>query len=230
MKRILLIISLVACFAMASNAQNQPFRLGFKMGPSIDWASAGSTVVENHGAKLGFGAGFVVDYHFNDYFAVTSGLNFNDLRMGYRFMDSRGVEDFLEDALVMVDRRVRTTYFEVPLMARADVKIVDSWKAYVEAGVGLGVNSADKAKDEYSFCWIDYADESYVDYSYQYRILQASMCFALGAEYDINPKLSLFAQLSFCHSFSNAFTHLMQKQTGSIARQNFIGLEIGFMH
>ena len=65
---------------------------------------------------------------------------------------------------------------------------------------------------------------------YQYRLLQASLCVALGAEYEINPKFSLFAQLSFEHAFSNAFTSLMKKQTGSVVRHNYIGLEVGFMH
>ena len=230
MKRILLVISLVACFAMASNAQSSPFRLGCKVGPSIDWASAGSQVTDGKGAKLGFGAGLVVDYHFNDYFAVTSGLNFNYLNMAYRFQDYRGVEDFLVDAMVMVDRHVHTAYFEIPLMARAEMEVSAPWLAYVEAGLGFGLNFSAKAKDTYDFYWINYEDDKYADYSYQYRLLQASLCVALGAEYEINPKFSLFAQLSFSHSFSNAFTSLMQKQTGSIIRQNYIGLEIGFMH
>lgn len=231
MKRILLIISLVACFAMASHAQGRPVRLGLKVGPGIDWASSGSTVTNGkNGAKLGFGMGFVVDYHFNDYFAVTSGLNFHFLNMAYQFQDYRGVEDFLVDALVMVDRHAHVAYFEIPLMARAQMEIVDSWIGYVEAGVGLGLNSSAKAKDMYDFYWISYADDKYTNYSYQYRLLQASLCVALGAEYEINPKFSLFAQLSIGHSFSNAFTSLMQKQTGSIIRQNYLGLEVGIMH
>ena len=221
----------MACFAMESNAQNSPFRLGCKVGPSIDWASSGSAVTSGkHGARPGFGLGFVVDYHFNDNFAVTSGLNFHYLNMAYQFQDCRRVEDFLVDALVMVDRHAHTTYFEIPLMARAEMEVVDSWIGYVEAGVGLGLNSSTKAKDSYDFHWINYEDNWFTDYSYQYRLLQASLCVALGAEYEINPKFSLFAQLSFEHAFSNAFTSLMKKQTGSVVRHNYIGLEVGFMH
>ena len=231
MKKTLLIISLVACFAMASHAQDRPLRLGLKVGPNIGWASSGSTVTDGKkGARPGFGLGFVVDYHFTENIALTSGLNFNYLSMAYQFQDYREVEDFLVDALVMVDRRVRTSYFEIPLMVRAEMEVADSWSAYVEAGVGLGLNASAKAKDKYNFYWVDYADEKFANYSYQYRLLQATLCVALGAEYEINSNFSLFAQLSLDHSFSNAFTSLMQKQTGSIVRQNYIGLEIGFMH
>ena len=87
----------------------------------------------------------------------------------------------------------------------------------------------DLCKDSYSFYWVDYDSQTYEEYTNQYRLLQLSMIFGLGAEYEINRTLSAFAQLTFDHSFSNAFVRSLEKQTGSILRNNFIGVEIGIL-
>jgi len=41
--------------------------------------------------------------------------------------------------------------------------------------------------------------------------------------------LCTFVQISFDHAFSNAFVRSLEKQTGSILRNNFIGVEAGIM-
>ena len=230
MKKIFLIISLLAFFTIESNAQIRPIKFGFKMGPSLDWASSGSTATSNEGVKLGYGAGLVIDCYFTNNVALSSGLDYNFLRMKYQFTDNRMADNFLEMGLIPVNRHVRSTYFEIPLKGKVKMEVVDSWDAYVEAGLGLGLNYSDMAKDEYDFHWAHYADPEYADYSYQYRLLQASLCFGLGTQFEINPKLSLFAQLTLHHSLSNTFTHQMQKETGSILNANFVGIEVGFLH
>ena len=53
-----------------------------------------------------------------------------------------------------------------------------------------------------------------------YLVLVSMLCIAGSA----------FAQLTFDHAFSNAFVRSLEKQTGSIIRNNYIGIEIGIMH
>ena len=218
------------CFVTGSTAQSNPLVFGFKMGPSLNWASSGSTNASNNGVRLGFGAGLVVDYCFADNFAVSSGLNVRSQRFYYQFTDNRTIDGFLGEVPVSVDRRVKGTYFELPLEAKAGFEIMDSWKAYVEAGLGIGVNVSDYAKDSFTYQWVKYSDESYLDYSYQYRLLQASILFGLGVEYEFNHSLSLFAQLSLNHALSNTFTHPMENSTGSVLNVNCVALEIGILH
>ena len=230
MRKTLLIISLVAAFAMGANAQTENVRLGIKMGPTIDWASSGSTAATNDGIRLGGNLGLVCDYYFTDNIAVSSGVDFNILRMKYTFIDYRRAEDFLEEANISVSRRLNATNIEIPLKAKFRVDIFDSFKAYAEAGAGLSLNCKDFGKDSYDFYWTSFESERYVDCTNQYRPLQLSMIFGLGAEYEINRKLSVFAQMTFDHAFSNAFVNSLEKQTGSILRNNYIGIEVGVMH
>ena len=230
MRKTLLIISLVATIAVGANAQTRTDRVGIKVGPSFDWASAGSTAVHNEGFKLGGNVGLVYDHYLTANFAVSSGLSLNYLRMKYTFTDRRRVEDFLEETNVSVLRRLKTTNIEIPLKAKARFEIVDSFMAYAEAGVGLSINCQDFCKDSYTYYWVASEAEQYDDCINQYRVMQFSMVFGLGAEFEVNPNLSFFAQVTFDHCFSNAFVSSLEKQTGSIVRNNFIGIEVGVMH
>lgn len=230
MRRILLIISLVSAFFVEANAQMRNVRLGLKLGPTIDWASSGSTAANNDGIRLGGTVGLVCDYYFADNVAVSSGLNFNLLRLKYSFIDHRRVEDFLEQTNISVSRRLKATNIEIPLKVKVRYELFDSFLAYAEAGAGLSLNCKDYGKDSYSFYWVSSEGQSYVDCTNQYRPLQFSMVFGLGAEYEINKNLSAFAQLTFDHAFSNAFVNSLEKQTGSILRNNYIGIEVGVMH
>ena len=230
MKKTLLIISLVAAFSVSVKAQTGNDRFGIKLGPTINWASAGSTAAENDGFRLGASLGLVYDHYFTSNFAVSSGANLNFLRLKYSFTDRRRVEDFLEAANMPVSRRLNATNIEIPVKAKFSINVADSFMAYVEAGAGLSFNCKDYGKDSYSFYWVTSDGQDYVDCTNQYRPLQLSMVFGLGGEYEINQDFSAFAQLTFDHSFSNAFVSSLEKQTGSIIRNNFIGIEVGIMH
>ena len=231
MRKTLLIISLVAAMAVDANAQTGNARFGIKLGPTFDWASSGSTAVTNEGFRLGANLGLVCDYHVTSYFAVSSGVDLNILNMKYTFTDHRYVEDFLVETNVPVSRRLNAINIEIPVKAKLSFDVADSFKAYAEVGLGLGINCRDVGKDNYSFYWVNYGeDKGYVDCTNQYRPLQLAMKFGLGTEYEINRNLSTFAQLTFNHAISNAFISSLENQTGSILRNNFIGVEVGLLH
>lgn len=221
---------MVAMVSMGANAQSRNDRFGVKLGPTIDWAGSGSSVVKNDGVRMGFNVGLVYDHCFSKHLMVSSGVNLNFLRMKYTFADHRQVNDFLGEATVMVSRKLKATNVEIPLKLKFRMDVGDIFTAYVEAGGGLGFNVKDMGKDNYEFFWVPYSDDDYVNYSSQYRLFQASMIIGLGAEYEINRNLTAFAQLTFDHAFSNAFIRVMEKQTGSIIHNNFIGIEVGVMH
>ena len=230
MRKTLLIISLVAAMAVGANAQTRNARYGVKFGPTFDWASSGSTAATNDGFRMGASLGLVYDYYVTSNVLVSSGVNLNFLRLKYTFTDYRRVEDFLEETNVPVSRRLNATNIEIPLKAKLSFNVADSFMAYAEAGAGLSFNCKDYGQDSYSFYWVNSEGEEYVDCTNQYRPLQLSMIFGLGVEYEISHDFSAFAQLTFDHAFSNAFVSSLEKQTGSIIRNNFIGVEVGVMY
>lgn len=226
MRKRVLIISLLAIVVMGGYAQTYDYRVGIKLGPSFNWASSGSTATKNEGVRLGFNAGLVIDRYFTDNISLSSGLNFNFMSMKYQFEDARS-EFFLNEVQLPVERRVKATVLEVPLKAKVGLEVMESVRAYVEAGGSLGFNLKDKVKDKYKYFNYSYEDATYVDRTEQYRLLQASIVFGLGAEYQINRNFSVFAQLTFNHSLMNAFSKEVENKTGSILNTNFIGIEMG---
>ena len=229
MRKTLLIISLVAMIVMNGNAQTRDGRFGIKLGPTLAWASSGSTAAESKGVGLGYNLGLVYEHYYSSHIAVSSGVTFNALGMKYSFTDYRFVDDFLEKTNVSVMRRVKAMNVEIPLKLKMKFDVVDSFKAYVEAGGGVGFNCKDLGRDDYEFYWVSSTGEYYHDCTNQYRLLQLSMIFGLGTEFEINRKLSAFAQLTFDHGFSNVFVDSLEKQTSSILRNNYVGLETGIL-
>ena len=237
MKKITLIISMVALFSLQGFSQQKKVSFGLKIGPTFDWASSSSTESRNLGTRLGFNFGGIIDYYYTDHIALSSGLSYNYWRGYYQFTDSRIGTLFLEEAPVTVNRQIRASYFEVPLKLKVKIPIVDGWRAFAEAGVGFSINTKDLTKDsfpkegnELSTYWVPQPDENYTaEYFYQYRWFQTALIAGLGAEYQINRKFSVFVQLSYNHAFNNTFTHEIEEQTKGNLHTNFIGIEIGAM-
>lgn len=231
MKKILLIVSLIALCSLNGNSQERMVNFGLKLGPNLAWANSPSAEAgKNLGARLGFGAGFFIDSYFTSNFAFSSGLNFNILSMNYQFTDHRRLPNFVEATNISVNRTFSGTYLELPLKFKMRFEVADAISVFADAGLGIGLNLSDKAKDEYSFYGIDYFDSEYVNVTDEYRRLQVAMKVDIGAAYQITNYFSVFAQLAFHHSFSNMFTQEMKKETGVNLKSNFIGLELGIMY
>lgn len=228
MKKIALIISMVALFSIGGYAQVKTHSFGLKFGPNICWGGSGSTSTHSDHARMGFSVGGFVDNFITPHVAITTGLNLNLMSMDYTFEGSKTAADFLEEAKVPVSRRFKGSYLELPLKLKVKIGIVDSWNAYAEAGVGFSYNFSDKGKDTYNDPFgLPHQDATYQDYGYDYRMIQTALNFGVGAMYEISSNFNVFAQITVNNALSNTFNKNMQVETGSIIRTNFIGLEIG---
>jgi len=228
MKKIALIISMVALFSIGGYAQGKTHSLGLKFGPNISWGGSGSATTHSDHARMGFAVGGFIDNYITQHVAISTGLNLNLMSMDYTFDDYRTAADFLEEAKVPVSRRFKGSYVELPLKLKVKIGILDSWSAYAEGGVGLSFNFSDKGKDSYNDPFGQHhQDATYQDYGYQYRMFQTALNFGLGVMYEITNNFNVFAQITVNNALSNTFNKTMQQQTGSIIRTNFVGLEIG---
>lgn len=230
MKKIALIVSLLALFSLNGIAQKGTRDIGLKIGPCFNWVGSSSTADKNLGTKLGFGLGAFVDNYFSDNLALSIGLNFNLTRLHYQFNDYRLVENFLTPSVVSVSRRFKGAYIELPVKVKVKFPIEDSWNAFAEAGGGVGVNLFSRGKDIYDYYGISFADSHYTDCSSDYRLLQFALHFGLGAEYELSSRTNVFAQLTSRNSLSNMFTSELKNLTGSNMKAYYIGIEIGVLY
>lgn len=232
MKKILLIVSLIAFCSLTGNAQERTFNFGLKIGPNLAWASSPSEEAgKSLGSRMGFSAGVFVDSYFTEHFAFSTGLNFNVLSMKYQFTDHRIVPNFVEATNIMVERKFSGTYLEVPLQLKMSFDVADAVSIFAGAGAGLGLNLSDKADDQYGFLGTESSyDNEFTNVTDDYRRLQFALKFNVGAAYRLNNYFSVFGQLAFHHSFSNMFVQQKKKETGVNLKANYIGLEFGIMH
>ena len=230
MKKIALIVSLLALFSLNGIAQKGTRDFGLKIGPSFNWVGSSSTADKNLGTKLGFGLGAFVDNYFSDNLALSIGLNFNLTRLHYQFNDYRLVENFLTPSVVSVSRRFKGAYIELPVKVKVKFPIEDSWNAFAEAGGGVGVNLFARGKDIYDYYGISFDDSHYTDCSSDYRLLQSALHFGLGAEYELSSTTNVFAQLTSRNPLSNMFTSELKNLTGSNMKAYYIGIEIGVLY
>jgi len=228
MKKIVLIVSLIAICSLNCNAQKGKTNYGLKIGSNVAWAGV-SSEGKSLSAGMGFNASFFAERLFTPHVAFSTGLNFHIVRMKYRFNDYRLIPEFLEYTNVMVDRKYSGSYLELPLKVKVKVDVADYVKVFAEGGVGIDFNLVGLAKDSYEFYNFDYKDDFYVNVNNEYRKVQFALKFGLGAEYHINSKWTALAQLTFHHAMSNMFNKTMQDITGSNMRINYIGLELGIM-
>ena len=231
MKKIVLIVSLIAICSLNCNAQKGKTNYGLKVGTNLAWAGVPITAPEGKSlaARMGFNASFFVERLYTPHVAFSTGSNFNVLSMKYRFNDYRMIPEFLEYTNVMVDRKFSGSYVEVPLKVKVKADVAESVKAFAEGGVGISLNLTDLAKDSYEFYGFDYKDDEYVNVIHEYRKMQFALKFGLGAEYEINSKWTALAQLTFHTALSNMFNKTMQDITGSNMKINYIGIEVGLM-
>lgn len=230
MKKILLILSLIALCSLNCIAQKGTNAYGLKLGPTLDWVGSANAAGNNIGTRAGFNVGLVVDHYYTNHIALSSGLNLNLMRMNYRFADHRRLPNFLQYADLPVNRNFKGSYLEVPLQVKVRIPVMDSWSAYAEVGLGLALNLRDTAKDSYEYYGLVYKDENYTNVSDQYRLFQSRFSFGIGAEYKVNRNLGVFAQIVFNSCFSNMFNRAVQIQTGSNLKTRFVGLEVGAIH
>lgn len=230
MKRIILILSLVAIVSLNCKAQAGKTNFGIKIGPSLCWANSVNTYGKGDGSQLGLSFGGFVDQYFTENVGVSIGLNFYLMQMKYQFNDHRLVDGFLVEADVDVNRRFKGSYLELPFMFKAKFPMADSWNFYGQAGAGLAVNLSARCKDSFDFYeTLHFEDLEFTNHILEYRALQASLHAGLGVEYELSSTLNLFVQLSYRHSFSNMFTKQMYDKTNSNLKANHLALELGVL-
>lgn len=229
MKRTVLVFSLLAIVSLHCTSLMGQINFGFKLGPNLGWAGSATTAGSGDGARMGLTTGIFVDKYFTDNLALSVGVNYNLVRMSYRFTDHRLPELALVESNIEVARKFKGSYLELPVKLKARFEVIESLSVYGEAGAGVGVNLSAKGKDTYDFYGSHYSDTDYKNYSYEYRLLQASLHFGLGAAYEISSRLAVFAQISYRHALSNMFTQTLYKETNSNLKYNFIGLEVGIL-
>ena len=208
MKKSLLIVGLLMAMSLTASAQYKGFSFGFKVGPSFDWTGSKTGAAINQRTKTGFDVGLVAEYYFAENYAIVTGINVDFVNGQYKFDDMRNVSvDTINDfQLGTVDRKFKTTIYEIPLMLKLVTPELGNLplRAYAQVGGAFGYTQRVKVMDTFTLGEIN--DKDYRATDGEYNPFHASLRIGAGAEYTILETTRVFAGLYFSHDFLNSIS------------------------
>ena len=191
---------------------------------------------------MGFGVGVVAEYYFADNYAIVTGVNVNMNRGHYSFDNARlvmGADSVAVPEIYSVDRKYKSTIYEVPLMLKMMTNELGNLplRAYAQVGAGLGYAQRVKVLDGNA--------DDYSATNKEYSNLRASLKIGAGAQYAIDESTRVFAGIYFSHDFINNINSIVpnhykfyfdengdkvgERETKLNLLQNRIGIEVGVL-
>lgn len=247
MKKSLLIVGLLMAMSLTASAQYKGFSFGFKVGPSFDWTGSKTGAAINERTKTGFDVGLVAEYYFAENYAIVTGINVDFVNGQYKFDDMRNVSvDTINDfQLGTVDRKFKTTIYEIPLMLKLVTPELGNLplRAYAQVGGAFGYTQRVKVMDTFTLGEIN--DTDYRATKGEYNPFHASLRIGAGAEYTLLETTRVFAGIYFSHDFLNSIStggagitsnyvkyyngdkNLGERDLKLNVLQNRIGIEVG---
>ena len=246
MKKNLLFIGLMMAMSLTASAQYKGFSFGFKVGPSFDWTGSKTGAAINQRTKTGFDVGLVAEYYFAENYAIVTGVNVDFVNGQYTFDDKRNVSvDTINDfQLGTVDRKFKTTIYEIPLMLKLVTPELGNLPLHAYAQVGGAFGYTQRVKVMDSFSLGDLKDDAYRATDGEYNPFHASLRIGAGAEYTLLETTRVFAGIYFSHDFLNSISRgalvssnyekyyagnkdLGERDLKLNVLQNRIGIEVG---
>ena len=246
MKKSLLFVGLLMAMSLTVSAQYKGFSFGFKVGPSFDWTGSKTGAAINQRTKTGFDVGLVAEYYFAENYAIVTGVNVDFVNGQYKFDDKRNVSvDTINDfQLGTVDRKFKTTIYEIPLMLKLVTPELGDLplRAFAQVGGAFGYTQRVKVMDSFSLGGLK--DEAFRATDGEYNPFHASLRIGAGAEYTLLETTRVFAGIYFSHDFLNSISRgalvtsnyekyyagskeLGERDIKLNVLQNRIGIEVG---
>ncbi len=219
MKKNFIIAALMLFVSLTASAQYKPFNFGLKFGPNMQWAGSSTKTVKNDKVKAGFNLGFVAEFYFVENYAIETGINLDFLRNRYIYEEARMVPDRITglniDSITgEVNRTMRGTYVEIPVMLKMRTNEFGDWRFFGEIGASIGVRCKVSAKDIFTYDILDdeytypkdEKEAEFINVREQYNPVTVKYIIAGGAEYAINGDTRAFARLIFNGNILNAMS------------------------
>ncbi|MFN0033256.1 MAG: porin family protein [Flavobacteriales bacterium] len=220
-----ILLTLALCTALLTNAQDQVWKIGFKLNPNVSWQKPDSKHMTNEGTNIRLGFSLMVDKHFTDNYALGLGLNIFTTggKLSYLRVQSMEIPGLVNnyDVISSVNRTYKLQYGEVPFTLKLRTNEIGYITYWGQFGLGLGFNIKAKADDEVDYLkqatgdtgagedrWEDSVLESVTtedeDIKDDIKLFRTSLIIGAGIEYSLSGSTSIIAGFTYNNGFSNA--------------------------
>lgn len=200
------IIILLVSMMQISQAQEKPFKFGFKLAPAISWLSPDAKTYEQGGSTFSFAWGFISDFTLMDHYYLSTGFNMSYFKGKLIYPHEMEIEGSIYGG--EMNRTYNLRYIEVPLTLKMKTnELVKNLQFFGLIGVNTGFNIRAKSNDDFSGKSILGSNKNYteekVDIKSDIYLMKASLIVGAGTEYVVDESVSIIMGLNFNNGFNN---------------------------
>ncbi len=197
---ILLIGSFVLCIQSAQ-AQQKPFKFGFKLAPAISWLSPDSKDYEQGGSSFAFAWGFTADITLMEHYYLATGFNVSYFEGNLTYPHMLEVDNTSYEGVMNESYNLR--YIELPLAMKMKTnKFAKKFEFFGLIGFNTAINI--RAKSDQSFKSSTYVqNDEKVDIKDNVTLFKTSLLVGAGTEYVIDESVSLVFGINFNNGLTN---------------------------
>lgn len=202
--------TLLILLSLSSQAQQKPFKFGFKLSPAISWLSPDAKNYEGNGSDFTFSWGLIADITLMENYYLATGFNVSYFSGKLKYPEIAT----LETAGVPMDytgemqRNYHLRYIEVPMALKMKTnELAKNLKFFGQIGINTGFNIRAKSNDEFNGTNPITGKYSYgenkVDIKEETTLVKASLLVGAGTEYVIDESVSVVMGINFNNGFTN---------------------------
>lgn len=196
--------------SLSSQAQQKPFKFGFKLSPAISWLSPDAKNYETGGSDFSFSWGLIADITLMENYYLATGFNVSYFggKLKYPHMATLETNGTPMNYTGEMQRTYNIRYIEIPLALKMKTnELAKNLKFFGQIGINTGFNIRAKANDEFSgnnpITGKDSYSENKVDIKDETTLVKASLLVGAGTEYVIDESVSVVIGINFNNGFTN---------------------------
>jgi len=197
----LLIISSFIFILQNAQAQQKPFKFGFKLAPAISWLSPDSKYYESAGSNFSFAWGFTADITLMEHYYLATGFNVSYFsgKLNYPYLLNSGGNSYEGD----MEEKYTLRYIEIPLAMKMKTnELVKNYKFFGLIGINTGINIRAKSDQRFVHSTASFTEDN-IDTKENTTLFKASLIVGAGTEYVIDESVSLVLGINFNNGFTN---------------------------
>lgn len=203
-------IVLMMVISISSQAQQKPFKFGFKLSPAVSWLSPDAKNYEGNGSDFTFSWGLIADITLMENYYLATGFNVSYFggKLKYPHIATEESSGIPMDYTGEMQRDYNLRYIEVPMALKMKTnELAKNLKFFGQIGINTGFNIRAKANDEFSGTntltgKYSYA-ENKLDIKEETTLVKASLLVGAGTEYVIDESVSVVIGINFNNGFTN---------------------------
>lgn len=212
------LLLILSCLVFIQNANSQKVKFGLKFDPQFSWFATRSTNIESKGSHFGFDGGLVMDYYFEENYALSFGLSINSTGGGVAAKDSFAIEIDNQDYIVTPGQELELSmqYISIPFGFKFKTREFGNYTVFAQVGLTPQFNIAAKLKDG--------GDIPEGDLNPEINLIDLGYHIGAGIHYSLGGNTAIAAGLIF----KNGFVDVTANDNFSMVL-NTLAIRIGIM-